>query len=100
MEKGFSLNSVQINDTGIPIDQTVTFPIPIFTHPAKPSFPLGNMTPPGAEFTLDFAASQTDEIGGELSFNEAFFGHLCPNGFRKTEQVSSGKSAETLPANF
>jgi len=100
MEKGFSLDPVQINDTRVPIDQTVTLPIPILTHPAKTSLPIGNTTPSGAKFTLDFSTFQYSEIGGEFCLDKTLFRSLRLRGFRKTEKVSGIEGTKTLSAKL
>lgn len=100
MEEGFSLDSVHIEDRGIPIDQTVEFSAPILTNPAKTPFPNGNMTPPWTKFTLDLSSAQGREVGGEFRLDEAPLGHLCPRSSWETEQVGSAKSRKTLPAEL
>ena len=57
MEKGLSFDSVQIKDTGIPIDQRVKLPIPILTHPAKAPLATRELALSGAEITLDFSTT-------------------------------------------
>ena len=89
-----------MNGAGISVNQAVVFPSPILTHSTKTPFPPGNTAPPWAQFTLDLSTIQGSEIGGELCLDEAFGGHLCPQGFRKTQDVSEAKSTETRPAKF
>jgi len=100
MQKGFLFNGVQMNDARIPVHQAVIFPSPILTDSTKTPSPLGNTAPPGTQFTLDLPPLQGSKIGGEPCLNEAFFGHLSPQGFRKTEEVSEVESTETRPANL
>jgi len=89
-----------MNDARIPVHQAIVFPSPILTDSTKTPFPPGNAAPPGTQFTLDLSASQGSKIGGELCLNEAFLGHLSPQGFRKTEELSEPKSTETRPASL
>ena len=100
MEKGLSFNSVQINNTRIPIDQTITLPVPILPNPAKTPFTIRNTTPPGTEVALDFSSIEGSKIGREFCFDEAFRGLLCPQSIWNREQVSGAKDTETFSANL
>ena len=100
MKKGLSFDSVQINRTRISIDQTITLSVPILPNPAKTPFMIRNTTPPGTEIALDFSSIKGSEIGREFCFDEAFRGHLCPQGIWKTEQMSGAKGTETFSANL
>jgi hypothetical protein len=58
MEKRFLLNRVWMKSTGIPVDQAEIFSVPVFPHPANPSFTPGNTASMRAELTLDFSSTQ------------------------------------------
>lgn len=49
------LDRVYVHGTGVAIDQTVIFPIPVFPDPTKTPPPAGYNTLPGAKLALDFA---------------------------------------------
>ena len=100
MEKWFFLDRVQMNDGGIPVHKAVVFSSPVLTHSTKPPFPFRNTAAPGAQFTLDLSSVKGCEIGGELYLNEAFLGHFRPQGFRKPEEASKAKGAETRRADL
>lgn len=95
MEKRFFLYGVPINDTRIPIHQTVELPLPIFTYSTKTSSPFRDTAPPGAQLTLDLSSIQGSKIGGQLCLNQTFLGHLCLHGLRKTEKGSKAESTKT-----
>ena len=100
MEKRLSFDSVQIKDTGVPIDQSVKLTIPILTYPAKPPFATGEVALPGAEITLDLASTQRSEIGGEFCLDQAFYGHFCPCYLWNTEQMSRPEGTKTRPTKL
>jgi hypothetical protein len=100
MEKRLLLNGVQMNCAGVSIDQAVIFSIPVLTHPAKTSFPLGNMAPLRAQFTLDFSSTQGSEIGRELCLNETLFARLRSQGLWKTEELRGRNHTETRPTKL
>ena len=100
MEKWFSLDSVQIDDTRVPIDQTVTLPVPILTHPAKTSFPYGDAALSGTEIALDHSSLHGGEIGREFCFDETLFCSSCQRGSGKAEKASGIEGAKTLSARL
>lgn len=100
MEKGFPLDRVQMNGAGIPVDEAVTFPIPILADATKTPFALRKPAPFGAQFTLDLPSIQGGEVGRELCLDEALRGRLCPDNVGKTEEVSSAENGETCTANL
>ncbi len=89
-----------MNRTGVAIDQTVIFSIPVFPDPAKSSFPLGDMTAVRAELTLDFSSFQRGEIRRDLCLDEALLCHLCLGSFGKAKEAGGGEHAETRSAKF
>jgi hypothetical protein len=86
MGERFFLNRIEMNCTGISVDQAVIFPIPVFPHSADPSFPLGHATPVRAQFALNFSSFQWSKIRRKLCLNEAFLSHLGAGSFWKTEE--------------
>ena len=100
MEKRFPLDSIQIEDTRIPVDKTVVFSFSVFTYSAESSFPLGDQTPPGTEFALDGPSFEWGEIGGEFGPDQALFGPLCPHDSWKRKKLSHTKGAEAFAAGF
>lgn len=100
MEKRFFLYGVPINDTRIPIHQTVELPLPIFTYSTKTSSPFRDTAPPGAQLTLDLSSIQGSKIGGQLCLNQTFLGHLCLHGLRKTEKRSETKRTKSSSAKL
>ena len=89
-----------MNCTGVPIDQAVIFPIPVFTNPANASFSLCHAAAVRAQFTLDFSSPQRSEIGRKFCLNETLLRHLCTGSLRKAEEVGGGEYAETCPTKF
>jgi hypothetical protein len=49
------LDRVYVHGTGVAIDQTVIFSIPVFPDPTKTPSAAGYNTLPGAKLALDFA---------------------------------------------
>ena len=94
MEKGFSLDPVQINDTRISVNQSKAFPSPVFPHPAEAPFTIGNDTLPGTEVTPDFPFIQGRIIRGDFCFNETFLGYLCLGGLGKIEKGTTKDCAD------
>jgi len=76
-----------MNCARVPINQAIILPIPVLSHSAKTSFSLGNTAPLGAKLTLDLSSAQGSEIGRDLCLNETLLSRLCPQGFRKTEEL-------------
>jgi hypothetical protein len=94
MKERFFFNRVQIDRTRISIDEAVILSIPILTDPAITPFPLGNPALSGTELTLDLSPLEGCEIGRKLRLDQAFLNDLSLGGFRKTEEITSGKHAE------
>ena len=98
MEERFLFNWVWMNGTGISINQTVIFSIPVFPHPANPSLSLGNAAAVRAQFTLDFSSLQWSEIGRKFCLDKPLLSHLCAGGLRQAKEIGDGEHAETCPA--
>jgi hypothetical protein len=100
MEEGFLLDRIQMNCTGVSVDQAIIFSIPILTNSTKTPFPFGNAAPFRAQFALYLSPIQGSEVRREFCLNEALLRYLCPCGFWKTEEMCSGKNTETRSAKL
>jgi hypothetical protein len=85
MEEGFLLDRIQMNCTGVSVDQAIIFSIPIFTNSTKTPLSFRNTAPFRAKFALDLSSIQRGKIRRELCLDEALLGYLCLRGFWKTD---------------
>jgi hypothetical protein len=58
MGERFFLNRIEMNRTGISIDEAVIFPVPVFPHPANTSFPFSHAASVRAQFALNLSSLQ------------------------------------------
>jgi hypothetical protein len=83
MGERFFLNRIKMNRTRNSIHQAVIFSIPVFPHPANPSFPLSHTASVRAQFTLNLSSLQRSKIRRKFSLNEALLSHVGAGGVWK-----------------
>jgi hypothetical protein len=89
MEKGFLLDRVQMDGTGISVNQAVIFPVTVLANPAKAPLSLRYTAILRTEFALNLTPLQWGEKGRELCFDETLLGNLRVRGPRKTYPLNS-----------
>lgn len=95
MEKGISLDRVQMNGTRIAVDKGEKSPLPILTDPAMPPFSLRYDALFGAQITPNTASIQWCEVRGKFCLDEAFLDHLCIEAFGKAGDRREAKGKQT-----
>jgi hypothetical protein len=97
MKKRLLFNRIDMNRTGISVDQAVIFPIAIFSHLANASLPLGHPATVRTQLALDFSSVERSEIGRQFRLDESLRGRLCAGPW-KAKETGGGEHAEACTA--
>ncbi len=83
MKEGLLFDRVQMDGTGVPVNEAVIVPVPVFTDPAETPLSPGNPAAPWTEVAPDLATSESGEIWRELCPDEALLESLRSGDCRK-----------------
>jgi hypothetical protein len=96
MEEGLLLDRVGMHRTGISINQTVIFSIPVFPHPAKSSLPPGDAALMGTELAPYVSSLKWCIKRREFRLDEPLLHPLGLRSLGRAGKTASGEKTKTL----
>ena len=76
VKERFLFDGIDMNGTGISVDQGIVFSILVFSNAAISTLSISHFTVPRAKFAPDLFVGEGGEIGGELSARQPFLNFL------------------------